>query len=110
MRGTNAVLRARIMRLVKKWRPRLDLAAWMIDVRFDEDVDLGTCDAKPAYEKAVIAFQIPLVRDEVSNITELEELVVHELVHCIMWKSSERAVTQVSRVILRAWGVKYESV
>lgn len=105
---TTAVLRERIERLLKKWRLELDLDRWLIEVRFGNYEETGSCCAEPAYEEAVLSFNLNLIKKECWAYPALRELVVHELVHCIIWKSSERAVTQVTRAILRAHGLKYQ--
>ena len=100
---THAAIRTRIDRLVKKWRPILGLDSWDITVGYDEPTHLGTCEALPAYGEAIIRFNLPRIKRELPNcVAALEELVLHELVHCVIWKNSERAVSQVCRSILRA--------
>lgn len=100
---TNAHLKQRIHRLVAKWRPILGMESWQVDVLFDETDALGTCEAKPRYEEAILRFNLPRIRAELPNtIAALEELVVHECVHCIIWKNSELAVSRVTRSLLRA--------
>lgn len=100
---THAALRKRIDRLVTKWRPILGLESWGLDVRFDEAVYTATCNAKPSYEEATLTFNLYRIKSELPNVVAaLEELVVHELVHCLIWKANERAVSRVTRSILRA--------
>jgi predicted SprT family Zn-dependent metalloprotease len=64
--------------------------------------DQGYCTASPQYEEATIGFNLVMVRANELTPLEIEDLVVHELVHCMVWKNSERAVTQVTRALLRA--------
>jgi hypothetical protein len=100
---THAALRKRIDRLVAKWRPILGLESWGLDIRYDEPTHLGTCLAKPNYEEAVIRFNLPRIKQELPNVVAaLEELVVHELMHCVDWYASERTVSRLTRSILRA--------
>lgn len=100
---SNAVLRARIERLVRRWRPIVGVESWGLDVRFDEHKHLATCQAQPSYEDAVLRFNLRRIRSELQCRTKLlEELVVHELVHCIIWRANERSVSRVARSILRA--------
>lgn len=100
---THAALRARIERLVRKWRPLLGLESWGLDVRYDATDCMACCEAKPAYEEATIRFNLPRVKRELPNVVlALEELVVHELVHALIWRANERAVSRVTRAILRA--------
>lgn len=103
---THAHLRSRIERLMKRWRPILGLESWDIVVRYDETECLGACVAKPRYEEATVYFNLPRIKRELPNVVAaLEELVVHELVHCIIWRSNETAVSRVTRSILRAHAV-----
>lgn len=100
---TNAHLRSRIERMVRKWRPILGLESWGLDVRFDETEHLATCQAKPAYEEAVLHFNVPAIRRELPpTLAAIEELTVHEMVHAVIWRCSEREVSRVTRAILRA--------
>lgn len=100
---TNAAIRNRIQRMVAKWRPILGLESWGLDVRFDETEHLATCQAQPAYEEAIVHFNVPAIRRELPpTLAAIEELCVHELVHCIIWKANEKAVSRVTRSILRA--------
>lgn len=98
-------LRQRIERLAAQWRPLLGLEAWDIQLRFDEKTHQATCTAKPVYQEATLTFNLHRIRKEIRTPAALEELVVHELVHCIIWKSSERAVTQIGKALLRVRGV-----
>lgn len=99
------VTEAEIHRLVRYWRKQLDLEGWVIHVRFTETGRLvASCKARPAYEYAIVNFNLPRLRADLFERVELEEVVVHELVHCVSWKASERAVTQLSRALLRAAG------
>lgn len=97
-------LRQQIEILVDHWKPILGLEGWAIELRFDETVLAGYCKAKPRYLTAVIGFNLDRVRKEYRTPQAVEELTVHELVHCIIWKSSERAVSQVTYSLLRAAG------
>lgn len=100
---TNASIRARVTRVVKYWRPILGMDAWLLDVRFDEAVNLATCNAKPRYEEATLNFNLKRIRAELPpTFAALEELTVHELTHCLIWKANETAVSRVARGFLRA--------
>jgi hypothetical protein len=100
---SNAHIRARVHRLVAKWRPILGLESWALDVRFDEREHIATCAAKPAYEEATLYFNVPCIRRELPpTMAALEELCLHEMVHCLLWRSSERTVSRVTRSLLRA--------
>lgn len=94
--------------MIAAWRPTLGLSDWRMSVRWDEAEHLATCQAVPQYEDATISFNLARIQRDLRRhpraVTDrwLEELVVHELVHAIIWKSSERTVTMVSRALLRA--------
>lgn len=82
----------------------MGLDSWMIELRFTEEVHTATCIAQPQYEEAVIAFNLPRIKERCRTPEQVEELTVHELTHCLAWKSSERTVTRLSRAMLRAAG------
>lgn len=100
---THSAIRARVHRAFRYWRPILGLESWQLDVRFDEAEDLATCAAKPAYEEATLHFNVPRIRRELPNLyMAVEELCLHEMVHCIAWRESERNVSRITRALLRA--------
>ena len=99
-------LRRQIATLIAHWRPVLGLQAWLLDIRYDEAVLLGYCRAKPQYQTATIGFNLQRIRRELRSPEAIEDLVVHELTHAVIWRSSERAVSQVSLALLRAAGRK----
>lgn len=100
---TDAQLRIRFGRLIVEWVPLMGLTAWGLEVQFDETEALASCSAKPRYEEALIRFNLQRIRAELPNtIAAAEELVVHELAHCIIWKNSEVAVSRVTRALLRS--------
>lgn len=103
MSRTNAALRAQVHRAIKYWRPILGLESWDLQVNFDEPKYLGSCLAKPSYEEAALSFNLKRMRAELPpTYAAVEELAVHELVHCLLWRNSERDVSRVTRTILRA--------
>lgn len=95
-------LKTQIAALVAHWRPILGLEGWAIELRYNETKYAGYCKASPNYLAAVIGFNLKRVRKEYRTPEAVEELVVHELVHCVIWKSSERAVSQITYALLRA--------
>lgn len=109
---TKRLLRQRITRLVTKWRRVMALDHWTIEVFFDlhhahPDAQ-GWCDALPCNEDAGLYFNVEKVYAEIyDNAKALEELVVHELAHCIVGssgtKENERQVTHVTRAVLRSY-------
>lgn len=100
-------LKKQIETLLAHWRPILGLESWGIEVRWNEKEYMGWCIAKPTYQEAMIGFNLERIRKEVTSPEQLEDLVCHELVHCVIWKSSERAVSQMTRSLLRAAGRSY---
>lgn len=95
-------LKTRIERAAAYWRPILGLESWNIQIRYDERECLGTCVARPSYLEAELTFNTRRIGSEIKTKKGLEELVLHELVHCVIWHASERAVSQVTHAILRA--------
>lgn len=105
---------------VREWAPRLDLQHWEIEVNFDEDVHQATCTAEPQYMHAVVSFNPERLNLEIETERQLEELVLHELVHARLWTLAnmfagldengqrmvefleEEAVTQMTGALLRA--------
>lgn len=97
-------LKKQIELLVDHWKPILGLEGWAIELRFDETVSAGYCKAKPRYLTAVIGFNLERIRKEYRTPQAVEELTVHELVHAVAWRESERAVSQITYALLRAAG------
>ena len=106
MSVTNAALRKRVERLIAKWCPVLGLESWGLTVLFDEPTAMATC-ALPngsKYEEAVLRFNLTRMKRElVPTFAAWEEIVVHELCHCLLAPhDSETRVSRVTRTILRA--------
>jgi hypothetical protein len=99
-------LQRQIEALILHWRPILGLSGWMLEIRYDEQTLLGFCRAKPQYQTATIGFNLNRIATELRTPEAVEDLVVHELTHCVIWKSSERAVSQMAFSLLRAAGRK----
>lgn len=100
---TNAAVRARIVRLAARWRPVLGLESWGIEMRFDEATDLANCTVRHGYEEATIRFNLVRIKRELPpTVLALEELVLHEHVHVLLPRASERTVSRVTRSLLRA--------
>lgn len=100
---TRRAIRSRVERAYNYWRPVLGLESWGIELRFDEGTDLANCSAKPAYEEATLRFNLARMRAELPNVyAAVEELTLHELVHCVLWKANERTVSRITRSLLRA--------
>lgn len=103
-----SALARRINRLIAKWIPILGLENWGITVRYDEPKAKATCDVEYSYEEATVNFNLKRIATEIPNkMAAHEELVVHELVHCLVAPyDSEKRVSRVTRSILRARGMK----
>ena len=100
---THSAIRSRVQRAFKYWRPILGLESWGLEIRWDEVEDTATCAVKSGYEEATLHFNVADMKKELPNTyAAIEELVVHELCHCLMWKESERNVSRVTRALLRA--------
>lgn len=79
------VAKKKIRELVREWKPILDLGHWTIDVSFDKKQWAACCEAKPEYRAANINFYMAKLLPKLKLNYELEEFVVHELIHCLTW-------------------------
>ncbi len=95
-------VRRRIRTLIKKWIPILGLEEWTLRVTFKPDkTDAGWCRADTKDRKATVNFDLEHIRERwFEEMDEVEFLVVHELVHAVEWRASERAVDQIARALL----------
>lgn len=99
---THAELRKEVASIMAEWRPRLGLEGWDIQVKYDETKLLGSARAVPSYGQAILGFNLKRMKKELLHYREREELVLHELVHCLAWRESERVVSQLTRALLRS--------
>lgn len=99
---THAEIRAAVDKIQAEWRPRLGLEGWDIRILYDETKLLGSARAVPSYGQAILGFNLKRMKRELPSYRLLEELVLHELVHCLAWRESERVVSQLTRGLLRA--------
>lgn len=97
-------LRKQIETLLAYWRPILGLDSWVIEVRWNEKHHTGWCIAKPKYREAMIGFNLARIKKECGRPEQVEDLVLHELLHAVVWKASETAVSQLTQAMLRAAG------
>jgi maltooligosyltrehalose synthase len=74
-----------ILELKKDWQPLLGLGHWQIKTTFWREANVATCWADPKYFKAELNFYILNIFDEITCDFDVEELVVHELCHCVTW-------------------------
>lgn len=109
-----------ISQLLALWRPVLNLDHWDIKVSFDEIQSIASCQASPQYLTAVLSFNLARLSKEIATRPELEELVLHELVHARLWALAnvlpdvatipgrflehfeEEAVSQITLALLKA--------
>ena len=109
-----------IAAVVKEWAPRLDMQHWKIVIDASLEAHLATCEAEPQYMEATLSFNPQRLTTDIQTERELEELVLHELVHARLWALAnllhghdenerrmlefleEEAVTQVTGALLRA--------
>lgn len=97
-----ATLRSQIKGYIRYWRPVLGLEGWNLTVHFNEKVYQAYCTAKPKYLEATLGFNLDRIRKEVKTPAAREELVLHEMVHAVIYKASETQVSQVTLSLLRA--------
>ena len=113
-----------IEQIIAEWKPRLDFNHWTVEIRWNELVHQATCIAEPQYLHMIISFNLNRLNIEILSRRDLEELVVHELVHARLWALAnlfggldengqrmvefleEEAVSQVTGALLRT---KYNS-
>lgn len=67
---------------------------WTIRCRWDEKQHLASCTALPEYLDAVLTFNFKRIRAELRADFELEEICLHELVHCVLWGLAAGLVKQ----------------
>lgn len=95
-------LQQEILRHFNRWRPVLGMEGWDVKICWNERENTATCAAKPKYLRARLYFNLPDVPKEYPTVDEREELVLHEMVHCLMPYASETQVSQVTLSLLRA--------
>ncbi len=100
--------RTKIKRLLKEWIPLLELEKWTLNISYEAKVPAGEeaeegwdyyADAEPSWEysTAIIRFFL----EPLSGVTskELEETVVHELVHCVVNEMRDKNIKHEERVV-----------
>lgn len=116
-------MESRVRALVERWRSRMFLDAWVVEVLFgDPGVDgaYATCETAHRYKRATLRFDL----DRIPSHETLEALVVHEMCHALLSgeqglisalapeqrsreveEATEGTTTWVERVLLKAYGV-----
>ena len=74
-----------IDQLILFWKPVLALDNWDIQVNTKEKIIIASCQAQPQYLTAMLSFNLERLREEIATKADLEELVLHELVHARLW-------------------------
>lgn len=98
-------LQKQIETLLSAWCPIVGLESWGITVRFDEKKDKANARVSLQYEEATLNFNLVRIKAEVPDHAALEELCLHELVHCHEAPyDTETRVSRVTRALLRAAG------
>jgi len=115
----STMLSERVALVIGEWQHRLLLDNWTILCEYTETQHLATCEAEPEYLSAILRFNVERIEKEIHNDLLLEELVLHELVHAVMWPLAnmwrgldengqrvveyfeEQAVTVVTKALLR---------
>lgn len=76
--------RKEIINYINKWRPKLFLHQWDFKISYhDNPQELGVkIEIQPEYKNALINIHYDFLQDIRKG--ELEEMIVHELCHCII--------------------------
>ena len=80
-----------ILKLISEWQSKLILDGWLIYTTFEKEVPMATCAVADDYYSAYLNFNLKRIEDELDTNLELEELVVHEMMHIVVWDMSELA-------------------
>lgn len=79
------VAKKQIKKLIREWKPVLDMSHWTIEVTFHKEEYAASCYAEPEYRNAHLNFYLGKLLPKFKINYELEEFVVHELIHCLSW-------------------------
>lgn len=80
------MLKKKIKKYIERWVPILDLQGWSIKILWDETDNVATAEAWPQYKSLALRFNLPRIKKEgFDNPRDLEDLVLHELVHGPLW-------------------------
>jgi hypothetical protein len=76
--------RKEIINYINKWRPKLFLHQWNFEVVYHDDPQeiCAKIEMKPEYKNASISIHSDIFQNLKKD--ELEEVIVHELCHCII--------------------------
>lgn len=84
-----------IRRLIREWKPILDMSNWTFEVTFYRDKYKASCAAEPEYRKGYLNLYLGELLKTWKTNYELEEFVVHEMLHCLTWS----LITMTERLI-----------
>ena len=85
-----------IRRIIREWKPVLDMTHWTFEVTFYKDKYTASCYAEPEYRKGYLNLYLGKLLEKWKTNYELEEFVVHEMLHCLTWS----LVTMTERLIV----------
>ena len=80
--------RARITRAVPHYQQLLGLERWTVHFGFKKAENKATCEAQPEYRTATLNFDLSKLPEP--NVP-IERTVLHELVHCLTWRTEALA-------------------
>ena len=83
-------IKKHIKRIIKEWKPILGISNWDIRVTFFRETHAATCAAQPEYLKIHLNFYLKLLlkpgpHKPLRTNYDLEEFVVHEMIHGLSW-------------------------
>lgn len=76
-----------IIELVEKLKEPLNLDRWVIKLEHGPLDDTAACSAMPEYKTATLGFNL----EKLATGDELDEIVVHEMMHCHTWPTFDLA-------------------
>lgn len=79
------VAKKQIRNLIKEWKSILNMEHWTFEVTFSKEDSRASCYAMPEYRRAVMNFWVTGLLKSIKSNYELEEFVVHEMLHCVAW-------------------------
>ena len=77
-------LERKVHRYVDKYQPLFGLNHWLISISFasmDKEIGYAGCEANPVYREAILTFDLDKLVER-GQKDRLENIVIHELMHC----------------------------
>ncbi len=109
---TTDQVQTRIKELVEEWRPRLCINEFELSVQFGEGSDTANADTDTAYVCHTIWFNVPRIAWRIEHQKfNLEEHVVHELVHAYtarLWTLAQQLVA--GKDLQHVWSWVFEQM